>query len=80
MGCVSRNAAAADSYEAFKTVEKIFLKHGGKPHWAKRFHAKDKELSKVYDKWDDFKTLRQKMDPTGKFLNTYLTELFNVKK
>ncbi|WP_298779987.1 D-arabinono-1,4-lactone oxidase [uncultured Polaribacter sp.] len=80
MGCVSRNAATADTYEAFKSVEKIFLKHGGKPHWAKRFTAKNAELSKVYEKWEDFKTLRQTMDPTNKFLNPYLTEIFNEKK
>ena len=79
MGCVSRNAATADTYEAFKSVEKIFLKHGGKPHWGKRFTAKDAELSKIYTKWDDFKTLRSKLDPTNKFLNPYLTELFNEK-
>jgi len=79
MGCVTRNAANADSYEAFKSVERIFLKYGGRPHWAKRFSAKDEELSKVYDKWDDFKVLRREMDPTNKFLNPYLTALFNEK-
>ncbi len=80
MGCVSRNAATADTYEAFKSIEKIFLKYGGKPHWGKRFTVKDAELSKVYDKWEDFKELRSKLDPTNKFLNPYLTELFNQKK
>lgn len=79
MGCVSRNAATADTYEAFKSIENIFLKYGGKPHWAKRFAAKDSELSKVYEKWDDFKLLRRKLDPTNKFLNPYLTEIFNEK-
>ncbi len=79
MGCVSRNAATADTYEAFKSIEKIFLKYGGKPHWAKRFTAKDAQLSKVYDKWEDFKLLRRELDPTNKFLNPYLTEIFNEK-
>ena len=77
MGCVSRNAATADTYEAFKSVEKIFLKHGGKPHWAKRFNAKDEELSKLYSRWNDFKTLRKEMDPSNKFLNPYLSQVFN---
>ncbi len=77
MGCVSRNAATADTYEAFKSIEKIFLKHGGKPHWGKRFMAKDQELGKVYDKWEDFKSLRNTLDPTNKLLNPYLTQLFN---
>ncbi|MCH3880883.1 MULTISPECIES: D-arabinono-1,4-lactone oxidase [Tenacibaculum] len=79
MGCVSRNAATADSYEAFKSIEKIFLKYGGKPHWGKRFTAKDAELSKIYDKWEDFKILRKELDPNNKFLNPYLAELFNEK-
>ena len=79
IGCVSRNAATADTYKAFKSIEKIFLKHGGKPHWAKRFTAKNIELSKIYEKWEDFKTLRKKLDPSNKFLNPYLTEIFNEK-
>lgn len=79
MGCVSRNAATADTYEAFKSVEKIFLKHGGRPHWGKRFSAKDAELSQVYPKWEAFKELRANLDPTNKFLNPYLTKLVNAK-
>ena len=79
MGCVSRNAATADTYEAFKTIETIFLKYGGKPHWGKRFTAKDAALSKIYSKWEDFKQLRHRMDPTNKFLHPYLSKLFNEK-
>ncbi len=79
MGCVSRNAATADTYEAFKTIETIFLKHGGKPHWGKRFTAKDATFRKIYSKWEDFKKLRHTMDPSNKFLNPYLRKLFNEK-
>jgi len=77
MGCVSRNAATADTYEAFKSVEKIFIKHGGRPHWGKRFVAKDEALSKIYPKWEAFKEVRSQLDPTNKFLNPYLTKLVN---
>ena len=79
MGCVSRNAATADTYEAFKSIEKVFLKYGGKPHWGKRCAAKDADLSKIYSKWGDFKLLRKKLDPTNKFLNPYLAKVFNEK-
>jgi L-gulonolactone oxidase len=79
MGGVSRNAATADTYEAFKSIEKIFLKYGGRPHWGKRFVAKDATLSKIYDKWENFKVLRKEFDPTNKFLNPYLTKLLNEK-
>lgn len=78
IGCVCRDAANADYYAAFEVTEEIFLKHGGRPHWGKRFVAKDAELSKLYPRWEDFKTLRAKLDPTGKFLNPYLTDLLNV--
>ncbi|NJB82858.1 D-arabinono-1,4-lactone oxidase [Wenyingzhuangia aestuarii] len=76
MGCVCRDSPAADDYEAFDRVEEVFLKYGGKPHWAKRFKAKHDELAKLYPKWEEFKTLREKLDPTNKFLNPYLTKIF----
>ena len=80
VGCVTRDAANADHYKAFEVVEKIFLKHGGRPHWGKRFEAKDAELSKIYPMWEVFKTLRAKLDPQGKFLNPYLSELLNISE
>jgi len=77
MGCVSRNAATADTYEAFRTIERIFLKYGGRPHWGKRFEAKDPIMTTLYPKWEAFKKLRKQLDPTNKFLNPYLSKLFN---
>ena len=80
MGCVARNAANADSYEAFKTIETIFLKYGGRPHWGKRFSAKNETFKNIYPQWEKFKTLRKEMDPNNKFLNTYLANVFAEKK
>lgn len=77
IGCVTRDAAGADAYAAFEVIEEIFLKHGGRPHWGKRFKAKNKEMAQLYPRWEDFKRLRAKLDPTGKFLNPYLKQLFN---
>lgn len=76
MGCVCRNSPVADDYEAFDTIEELFLKYGGKPHWAKRFKVQHDGFLKLYPKWKDFKALREKMDPTNKFLNPYLTKIF----
>jgi len=78
VGCVSRNAKHSDSYKAFESIEKVFLKYGGRPHWAKRHSLKAKELETLYPRWNDFVALRKQMDPTGKFLNNYLSELFGV--
>ena len=38
MGCVSRNAATADTYEAFKSIEKIFSKTRRKTSLGKTFY------------------------------------------
>ena len=76
VGCVTRNPEHADEYAAFDLVERIFLEHEGRPHWAKRFRAKAPELAPLYPRWDDFVALRRRMDPEGKFLNPYLAEIF----
>jgi len=76
VGCVSRHAAGADQYEAFSIIEEIFLKNGGRPHYAKRFKSGREELSSLYPRWGDFLSLRRKEDPSGRFLNDFLKELF----
>lgn len=76
VGCVCRNSPKADDYEAFEKVEEVFLKYGGKPHWAKRFKATYKDFEKLYGKWEDFGKLRLKLDSTNKFMNGYLAKLF----
>lgn len=76
IGCVCRNSPAANEYEAFERVEEVFLKYGGRPHWGKRFKAQFSDLDKIYPKWNDFIELREKLDPTNKFLNRYLTKVF----
>ena len=50
---------------------------GGNLIGANRFSAKNDELEKLYPKWNDFKNLRKEMDPSNKFLNNYLSEIFN---
>ncbi len=76
IGCVSRTAEHADKYEAFMLIDTVFRRHNGRPHWAKRHTMKGEEFASIYPKWNDFLTLREKMDPSGKFLNGYLKELF----
>ncbi|WP_037573047.1 D-arabinono-1,4-lactone oxidase [Spirochaeta cellobiosiphila] len=76
IGCVTRQAAHADEYKAFEVVEDIFLRHGARPHWAKRFKAGKQELAGLYPKWNDFVNLRRQYDKEGKFLNQYLERIF----
>ncbi|MEG1235826.1 MAG: D-arabinono-1,4-lactone oxidase, partial [Acinetobacter sp.] len=60
----------------FDIVEPIFQKYKGRPHWGKMHSMTAMQLRDLYPKWDDFLTLRQKLDPERKFLNPYLEQLF----
>jgi len=60
----------------FKTLEPIFRKYQGRPHWGKLNTLKSSDFRKLYPRWDDFVQVRREFDPRGKFLNPYLAELF----
>lgn len=61
--------------EYFRDIEPLLRNHGGRPHWAKKHNLSTKELKNLYPKWDDFMELRERFDPQGVFLNSYLREL-----
>ena len=60
----------------FKTLEPIFRKYQGRPHWGKLNTLKSSDFRKLYPRWDEFVQVRKEFDPRGKFLNPYLAELF----
>lgn len=61
--------------EYFGTLEKVLIEHGGRPHWG-QFHSMDAAaLAEVYPQFEQFTGLREKMDPTGLFLNPYLEKV-----
>src|SRR5690606_7556167 len=64
--------------ELFAGVEDIFRRYQGRPHWGKLHTAQASELATLYPRWADFNKLRRELDPTGKFLNPYLKELFGA--
>jgi len=62
--------------EYFSDIEPIFRAYGGRPHWGKKHTLKETDLRQLYPKWDDFQTVRKRMDPDCIFLNEYLRQLF----
>ncbi|GAB0185243.1 L-gulonolactone oxidase-like [Grus japonensis] len=58
------------------TYEGIMKKHGGRPHWAKAHSCTRKDFEKMYPAFPKFCSVREKLDPTGMFLNTYLEKVF----
>ena len=60
----------------FKTIEPIFRKYGGRPHWGKLNTLTRDDFAALYPHWNDFVAVRRELDPEGKFLNPYLKGLF----
>ena len=60
----------------FKTLEPIFRKYQGRPHWGKLNTLTANDFRAMYPRWDDFIQVRRELDPQGRFLNPYLKSLF----
>ena len=63
----------------FSTIEPIFRKYHGRPHWGKLNTLQVADFRKLYPRWDDFAAVRAQMDPEGRFLNPYLAGLFGPR-
>lgn len=61
----------------FRSLEPIFRKYDGRPHWGKLNTLQRDDFRKLYPRWDDFVQVRRTIDPQGRFLNPYLAGLFS---
>ncbi|HVW70323.1 MAG TPA: D-arabinono-1,4-lactone oxidase [Steroidobacteraceae bacterium] len=67
-----------DYHAYFAEIEPIFWKYDGRPHWGKLHTLNARLLRPLYPKWQDFQTVREALDPQGKFLNAHLRSLFGA--
>ena len=77
--CVSisfHQYAAMPWEEPFKAVEEVFAAHGGRPHWAKRHTMTSDDVLRLYPMAQRWGAVRKRVDPTAKFMNAHLRELF----
>ncbi len=68
-----------DYHNFFAAVEPIFWKYGGRPHWGKLHNLNAAQLSTLYPQWQDFVTLREELDPRGRFLNGHLESILGAR-
>jgi FAD/FMN-containing dehydrogenase len=60
----------------FRLFESIAAGVGGRPHWGK-MHTRDAAyLGSVYPRFADFLQLRDSLDPSRRFANPYLSQVF----
>jgi len=70
--------ASTDYRPLFSLVEPIFWKYGGRPHWGKLHTLDARRLAELYPHWDDFRRVRERLDPKGRMLNEHLRRLLVV--
>lgn len=59
----------------FRAAERIFLAHGGRPHWGKIHFLDRGQLERLYPELPTFRAIRADLDPNGLFTNDYLATL-----
>lgn len=67
--------AGEPAREFFEAIEKVFIHHGGRPHWGKLHTRGSDYLAGVYPHFNDFLTQRDIADPDGIMLNEHLRYL-----
>jgi FAD/FMN-containing dehydrogenase len=70
---ISIHQAADLPREAFfADAEAIFRNHHGRPHWGKLHSLTVRDFRDLYPRFDRFRAVRERADPSGRFLNQHL--------
>ena len=64
--------AQTDHAAYFMAVEKILRAYDGRPHWGKLHTRTADDLAPAYPHWEDFRRVRDQVDPDRLFTNSYL--------
>ncbi|SCL54499.1 FAD/FMN-containing dehydrogenase [Micromonospora eburnea] len=73
IACLQNTGLPFEEY--FRDMESVFRQYGGRPHWGKKHWLTARELRPLYPRWDDFQTVRRRLDPDGVFLAPDLARL-----
>ncbi|MFI0461982.1 MAG: D-arabinono-1,4-lactone oxidase [Ilumatobacteraceae bacterium] len=65
-----------ESEPFFRDVEDILRGYNARPHWGKIHYRDADELSTLYPRWDEFISLRNRLDPQRTFANAYTDTVF----
>jgi xylitol oxidase len=65
----------AAARRAVAAVEGALVPFDARPHWGKIFGTDPADIARRYPRWQDFRALRERMDPRGVFRNGFLERL-----
>jgi L-gulono-1,4-lactone dehydrogenase len=67
-----------DPTRYFAAFEAIVAEHEGRPHWGKMHSLDADRLRNLYPRFDDFRTVRDRLDPGRVFTNPYLDRVLGA--
>lgn len=65
-----------DYWDYLRAVDQILRSYGARPHWGKMHFLTGEDVTSIYPRANDFRTLRRQLDPEGFYLNEHLGLLF----
>jgi FAD/FMN-containing dehydrogenase len=65
-----------DYWDYLKDVDVILRGFGSRPHWGKLHFLDTEDVDTLYPRARDFRALRRRLDPEGRYLNDHLRMLF----
>jgi FAD/FMN-containing dehydrogenase len=68
----------ADHEAYFAGIEPVMRAHGGRPHWGKLHSLGAAELRDLHPRFDDFVSLRGRLDPDRVFANDHLRRILGA--
>jgi FAD/FMN-containing dehydrogenase len=57
-------------------VDAILRQYNARPHWGKLHFNQAQDMPSLYPRFEEFRAIRRRLDPQGRFLNDHLTSLF----
>ena len=73
----SDDGSLSEEGESFlRAVETVLATEGGRPHWGKYFDEAQYDWPALYPRWEEFRSVREALDPHHRFANAFTTALF----
>lgn len=77
----SEDGSLSEEGESFlRAVESVLATEGGRPHWGKYFDEAQYDWTALYPRWEDFRAVREALDPHHRFANAFTTALFELHR
>ncbi|HJU82062.1 MAG TPA: D-arabinono-1,4-lactone oxidase [Acidimicrobiia bacterium] len=65
-----------DYWPYLSACDDLFAEFGGRPHWGKLHFMTRERVASLFPRFNDFVSVRRRLDPAGTFLNDHLGALF----